>query len=77
MTKPIITEQELQAARDMLERMRGQCSPEHHATVVAMVELLTEVRALVSELDGDDDAPADETLLVLAIERARARRSRT
>lgn len=59
MTKPIITEQELQAARDMLERMRGQCSPEHHATVVAMVELLTEVRALVSELDGDDDDLVD------------------
>ena len=59
MTKPLVTEKDLQAARDMLERMRGQCSPEHHATVVAMVELLTEVRALVSELDGDDDDLVD------------------
>lgn len=74
MTKPIITEQELQAARDMLERMRGQCSPEHHATVVAMVELLTEVRALVSELDGDDDDLVDgEQIWRRANERVAAR----
>lgn len=74
MTKPIITEQELQAARDMLERMRGQCSPEHHATVVAMVELLTEVRALVSELDGDDDDLVDgEQIWRQANERVAAR----
>jgi len=74
MTKPIVTEQELQAARDMLERMRGQWSPEHHATVVAMVELLTEVRALVSELDGDDDALVDgEQIWLRANERVAAR----
>jgi hypothetical protein len=74
MTKPIVTEQELQAARDMLERMRGQWSPEHHATVVAMVELLTEVRALVSELDGDDDAVVDgEQIWLRANERVAAR----
>lgn len=74
MTKPIITEQELQAARDMLERMRGQCSPEHHATVVAMVELLTEGRALVSELDGDDDDLVDgEQIWRQANERVAAR----
>jgi len=74
MTKPIITEQELQAARDMIERMRGQCSPEHHATVVAMVELLTEVRALVRELDGDDDDLVDgEQIWRQANERVAAR----
>jgi len=74
MTKPIITEQELQAARDMLERMRGQCSPEHHATVVAMVELLTEVRTVVSELDGDDDDLVDgEQIWRQANERVAAR----
>lgn len=74
MTKPIITEQELQAARDMIERMRGQCSPEHHATVVAMVELLTEVRALVIELDGDDDDLVDgEQIWRQANERVAAR----
>lgn len=74
MTKPIITEQKLQAARDMLERMRGQCSPEHHATVVAMVELITELRALVSELDGDDDGLVDgEQIWRQANERVAAR----
>jgi hypothetical protein len=35
---------------------------------------MAELRTLVME--GDDDAPADETLLALAIERARARTSR-
>lgn len=74
MTKPIVTEQELQAARDMLEHTRGQWSPEHHATVVAMVELLTEVRALVSELDGDDDDLVDgEQIWRQANERVAAR----
>jgi hypothetical protein len=74
MTKPIVTEQQIQAAREMLERTRGQTSPEDHATVVAMVELLAEVRTLVSELDGDDDDLVDgEQIWVRANERVRAR----
>ena len=74
MTKPIITEEEIQAAREMLERTRAQTSPEDHATVVAMVELLAEVRALVSELDGDGDDLVDgEQIWVRANERVRAR----
>jgi hypothetical protein len=74
MTKPIVTEQQIQAAREMLERMRGQWSPEHHATVEAMVELLAEVRAVVSELDGDDDDLVDgERIWRQANERVRAR----
>lgn len=74
MTKPIVTEQEFQAARAMLERTRDQWSPEDHATVVAMVEVLAEVRALVSELDGDDDDLVDgEQIWVQANERVRAR----
>ena len=74
MTKPIVTEQEIQAAREMLERTRGQYSPEDHATAVAMVEVLAEVRALVSELDGDDDDLVDgEQIWRRANERVRAR----
>jgi len=74
MTKPIVTEKELQAARDMLERTRAQTSPEDHATLVEMVEILAEVRALVSEYDGDDDAPVDgEQIWARALERVRAR----
>jgi len=74
MTKPIVTEQEFQAARAMLERTRDQWSPEDHATVVAMVEVLAEVRAMVSELDGDDDDLVDgEQIWVQANERVRAR----
>jgi hypothetical protein len=74
MTKPIVTEQEIQAAREMLERMRGQWSPEHHSTIVAMVELLAEVKAVVSELDGDDDDLVDgEQIWRQANERVRAR----
>jgi selenocysteine lyase/cysteine desulfurase len=74
MTKPIITEQEIQAAREMLERTRAQTSPEDHANLVAMVELLAEVRAVVSELDGDDDDLVDgEQIWVRANERVRAR----
>jgi hypothetical protein len=74
MTKPIVTEQELQAAREMLERTRGQTSPEDHATLVAMVEVLAEVRTLVSELEGDDDHLVDgEQIWVRANERVRAR----
>ena len=74
MTKPIVTEQEIQAAREMLERTRGQTSPEDHATLVAMVEVLAEVRTLVSELEGDDDDLVDgEQIWVRANERVRAR----
>ena len=74
MTKPIVTEQEIQAAREMLERTRAQTSPEDHANLVAMVELLAEVRAVVSELDGDDDDLVDgEQIWVQANERVRAR----
>ena len=74
MIKPIVTEKELQAAREMLERTRGQTSPEDHATLVAMVEVLAEVRTLVSELEGDDDDLVDgEQIWVRANERVRAR----
>ena len=74
MTKPIVTEQELQAAREMLERTRAQTSPEDHATLVAMVEVLAEVRTLVSELEGNDDDLVDgEQIWVRANERVRAR----
>jgi len=74
MTKPIVTEKEIQAAREMIERTRGQTSPEDHATVVAMVELIAEMRALVSELDGDDDDLVDgEQIWVRANERVRTR----
>jgi hypothetical protein len=75
MTKPLVTEKDLQAARDMLERTRAQHSPEDHATLVEMVEILAEVRAQVSKYDGDDvdDPRVGEQLLVRAIERVRAR----
>jgi hypothetical protein len=74
MTKPIVTEKELQAAREMLERTRALHSPEDHTTLVEMVEVLAEVRALVSELDGDDDDLVDgEQIWVRANERVRAR----
>jgi hypothetical protein len=74
MTKPLVTERDLQAAREMLERTRAQSSPEDHATLVEMVEILAEVRALVSEYDGDPDTPLDgEQIWVRAIERVRAR----
>ena len=75
MTKPIVTEKELQAAREMLERTRAQTSPEDHATFVEMVEILAEVRTLVSEYDGyDDDTPVDgEQIWTRALERVRAR----
>ena len=75
MTKPLVTEKDLQAARDMLERTRAQHSPEDHASLVEMVEILAEVSALVSESDGDDaDAPVDgEQSWVRATERVRAR----
>jgi hypothetical protein len=61
----------LQALRDAIDHARSQMSPEDHARLTDMVEVMSELRAIVSE--ADDDAPADETLLALAIERARAR----
>jgi len=74
MTKPIVTDKEIQAAREMLERTRGQTSPEAHATFVAMVELIAELRTVVSELDGDEDDLVDgEQIWVQANERVRAR----
>jgi hypothetical protein len=65
---------DLEAMRDAVERVRAQLSPEHHASLVDMFEVMAELRAIVSE--ADDDTPADETLLALAIERARARASK-
>lgn len=64
----------LQALREDIERVRSRMAPEDHARLMDAIEVLSELRAIVSE--ADDDAPADETLLALAIERARARRSR-
>lgn len=75
MTKPLVTDKDIQAARDMLERTRAKHSPEDHAALVEMVEIVAEVRAQVSEYDGDDvdDPLVGEQLLVRAIERVRAR----
>lgn len=74
MTKPIVTDKEIQAAREVLERTRAQTSPEAHATFVAMVELIAELRAVVSELDGNDDVLVDGgQIWVQANERVRAR----
>jgi len=64
----------LQALREDIEHARSRMSPEDYARAIEMVDVLSELRALVSE--ADDEAPAAETLLALAIERARARRSR-
>jgi hypothetical protein len=71
--EPLVTEKDLQAARDMLERTRAQHSPEDHATLVEMVEILAEVRAQVSAYDGDDATVAGEQIWVRATERVRAR----
>lgn len=65
---------DLQAMRDVVERARARLSPEDHARLTDMIEIMAELRAVVSE--ADDDAPADETLLALAIERARTRTSK-
>jgi hypothetical protein len=40
MTMPLVTEEDIQAARDMLERTRVQHAPEDHASLVEMVESL-------------------------------------
>ena len=60
--------------RDLVERTRARLSPQDHACLADVVEVMAELRTIVSE--AADDAPADETLLVLAFERARARTSR-
>jgi hypothetical protein len=65
---------DVELMRDLVERSRGRLSPQDLACLADVVEVMAELRTLVME--ADDDAPADETLLALAIERARARTSR-
>lgn len=80
MTKPegpspaVLDLEALQALRDVVEHVRAQLSPQDHTCLTDMIDVMTELRSIVSE--ADDDAPADETLLALAIERARTRKSR-
>lgn len=75
MTKLRITEADLRAMRATVERTRGQCSPEDHAHLTEMVDVLVEVRAMVLEYDADDDTPVGEELLEQAMARVRARKS--
>jgi hypothetical protein len=65
---------DVEVMRDLVERTRTRLSPQDHACLADVVEVMAELRAIVME--ADDDAPADETLLALAIERARARTSK-
>jgi hypothetical protein len=65
---------DVELMRDLVSRLRGRLSPQDLACLADVVEVMAEMRTLVME--GDDDAPADETLLALAIERARARTSK-
>ena len=65
---------DVELMRDLVSRLRGRMSPQDLACLADVVEVMAEMRTLVME--GDDDAPADETLLALAIERARARTSK-
>ncbi|MGH8749671.1 MAG: hypothetical protein ACREU5_11265 [Burkholderiales bacterium] len=76
MTKPESPDPvfDVELMRDLVERSRGRLSPQDLAGLADVVEVMAELRTLV--MTGDDDAPADETLLALAIERARARTSR-
>jgi hypothetical protein len=77
MTKPespVPAVLDIEAMRDAIERVRSRLSPQDHACLADMIEVMTELRAIVSE--ADDDAPADETLLAQAFERVRARKSR-
>jgi hypothetical protein len=60
--------------RDLVSRLRGRLSPQDLACLADVVEVMAELRTLVME--ADDDAPVDESLLALAIERARARTSK-
>ena len=74
--RPPVTDIEIQAMRDAIERTRMQHSPQDHACLADMVEILAELRTMVLEFDGDDDTPVDGEFLARAIERARARTSR-
>jgi hypothetical protein len=76
MTKPESPDPvfDVELMRDLVSRLRGRLSPQDLACLADVVEVMAEMRTLVME--GDDDAPADESLLALAIERARARTSR-
>ena len=65
---------DVELMRDLVSRLRGRLSPQDLACLADVVEVMAELRTLAME--GDDDAPADEALLALAIERARARTSR-
>ena len=65
---------DVELMRDLVERSRGRLSPQDLACLADVVEVMAELRTIVME--ADDDAPADESLLALAIERARARTSR-
>ncbi len=76
MTKPLITELDIHAMRDVLESIRSQCSPENHTRMADMVEVLAEMMAMVRESDADDDTPLDEEFLAQAIERVSARKSK-
>lgn len=79
MTKPESTESpvpvfDVEVMRELVERMRGRLPAQDHAGLADIVEVMAELRTLVME--ADDDALVDESLLALAIERARARTSR-
>ncbi|TMQ05826.1 MAG: hypothetical protein E6J91_39590 [Deltaproteobacteria bacterium] len=65
---------DVELMRDLVSRLRGRLSLQDLACLADVVEVMAEMRTLVME--GDDDAPADETLLALAIARARARTSK-
>ena len=65
---------DVELMRDVVERMRTRLSPQDHACLADVVEIMAELRTIVME--ADDDTPVDESLLALAIERARARTSR-
>jgi hypothetical protein len=75
MTKLRITEADLRAMREAVENTRDQCSPENHARLTEMVDVLVELRAMVLESDAADDTPVGEEFLALATERVRARKS--
>jgi len=76
MTKPESPDPvfDVEVMRELVERSRGRLSPQDHACLAEVVEVMAELRVIVME--ADDDAPVDESLLALAIERARARTSR-
>jgi len=65
---------DVELMRDVVERMRARLSPQDHACLADVVEIMAELRTIVME--ADDDTPVDESLLALAIERARARTSK-